>query len=177
MTRARCSSGMLRRARGPWRAYTFDGTPITSPQRWFGETPLQQKSSTASVIPLLLQLYRLTADDRWLAASLRAGRFVRMHYVDGLKFNGGIHDSIYFLAQLVDREGILFPLRAMLDLYRVTGGVYFRDGAHLAARLLATWICYGTSRFPKTAPWPATASAALAGAAVTPTAPATSRPS
>ncbi|WP_143517615.1 hypothetical protein [Pseudonocardia sp. MH-G8] len=126
---------------GAWRrAYTFDGVPITTPERWFGETPEQQKSPTAAVVPLLLRLHRLTGDARYLDAAVRAGRFVKQHHVDGLKFNGGIHDSIYARAQLVDSEGILFPLRALLELHKVTEEREFLDGAETAARLLATWI-------------------------------------
>jgi hypothetical protein len=123
------------------RAYSFEGHPIEAPAAWFGPTDVQRKSSTATVIPFLLSLHELTGDGRWLAAASRAGHFVQETFVDGLKFNGGIHDSIYAKPQLVDGESIMFACRALWRLYQGTGEKRYLDGAARAARLVVTWVC------------------------------------
>lgn len=129
-------------ADGSWmRAYSFEGQPIVAPEAWFGPTEVQRKSSTATVVPFLLSLHGLTGDGRWLTAARRAGHFVQETYVDGLKFNGGIHDSIYAKPQLVDGESIMFACRALWKLYQGTGEKRYLDGTIRAARLVVTWVC------------------------------------
>ncbi|KAF7169311.1 hypothetical protein CNMCM6106_004223 [Aspergillus hiratsukae] len=126
---------------GSWfRAYSLAGEPLTEPQTWFGQTLYQQRSSTATVIPLLLDLARITKKDAYREAAIRAGRFVRTHFVDKVRHNGGIHDSIYAKPQLIDHESIYFCCRALLALYEVTKSEYFRAGAVRAAQLSASWV-------------------------------------
>jgi hypothetical protein len=125
---------------GTWyRAYTTQGQPITEPPIWFGTTVYERKSSTASSIPLLVELFDATGDARFLEAAKRAGRFVRETIVSGVKFNGGIHDSIYAKGQLIDNESIYFPMIALLALYKATKDEYFLRGAYDAAKLNASW--------------------------------------
>jgi hypothetical protein len=127
---------------GAWRrAYTFAGEPMTEPASWFGATEVQQKSSTATVIPFLVALHGLTGDARLLAAAERAGAFVAGNFVDRMRFNGGIHDSIYARPQLVDGESIMFVMRALLHLHQATGRGDYLAGARRAAQLVVTWIC------------------------------------
>lgn len=126
---------------GSWRrAYSLEGRPLIDPPEWFGQTFYQQRSSTATVIPLLLELARISKKEAYRAAAIRAGRFVRAHFVDKVRHNGGIHDSIYAKPQLVDHESIYFCCRALLALYETVGGEYFRIGAIRAAQLSASWI-------------------------------------
>lgn len=122
------------------RAYTLGGEPISAPVNWFGQTEVQQKSSTATAVPLLLQLGKLTGDPRWHEAAVRAGHFVRTEIVDPVKHNGGIHDSIYAKPQLVDGESIIFAAKALFELWKKTGDSDFRNGALRGARLAATWM-------------------------------------
>ncbi len=125
---------------GSWyRAYDHAGKPLTEPAIWFGTTMYEQKSSSSTPIPTLLKLRQLTRDDRYLHAAIRAGHFVRDKLVDPVRFNGGIHDPIYAKGQLIDNEGILYPMLGLLDLYRTVGGDYFRQGAIRAGRLFASW--------------------------------------
>ena len=125
---------------GSWyRAYDHAGKPLTEPAIWFGTTMYEQKSSSSTPIPTLLKLRQLTGDDRYLHAAIRAGHFVRDKLVDPVRFNGGIHDPIYAKGQLIDNEGILYPMLGLLDLYRTVGGDYFRQGAIRAGRLFASW--------------------------------------
>jgi hypothetical protein len=126
---------------GSWRrAYGFDGLPIIEPRAWFGLTDLNQKSSTATAVPVLVGMYQLTGEKHWLESALRAERFVAEHFIHGIKHNGGVHDSIYARAQLVDSESILFCMRAALALWRETKEPDLLQDAYAAARLLATWI-------------------------------------
>lgn len=130
---------------GAWRrAYNLDGQPLVSPDFWFGQTYYQQRSSTATVIPLLLRLSTISGDPAYRNAAIKAGRFVSEQLVDKVKHNGGIHDSIYAKPQLVDHESIYFCCRALLALYEdpsVGGdGQYFLEGAIRAAQLSASWI-------------------------------------
>lgn len=126
---------------GTWRrAYSMDGRPLTEPREWFGQTFYQQRSSTATVIPLLLELSEITRKDCYRSAAIRAGRFVRTHFVDKVRHNGGIHDSIYAKPQLIDHESIYFCCRALLSLYEKTNSDLFRRGAIHAAQLSASWI-------------------------------------
>ena len=130
----------VQRPDGAWcRAYDFEGRALTEPDFWFGNTDVQQTSSTATVIPLLLALHRVTAGAEWLAAATLAGEYVRGAFVDGLKFNGGIHDSMYARPQLVDHESIVFCLRALLDLHRATGSSEHVEAATRAAWIACSW--------------------------------------
>lgn len=136
---------------GSWRrAYSLDGQPLTEPEEWFGQTFYQQRSSTATVIPLLLELARITGKDAYHTAAIRAGRFVRTHFVDKVRHNGGIHDSIYAKPQLIDHESIYFCCRALLYLYEATGSEYFRTGAVCAGQLSASWILLWDVPLPPT---------------------------
>jgi hypothetical protein len=126
---------------GSWRrAYDFDGQPIVEPRAWFGIADLNQKSSTATAVPFLVALADATGDARYLDAARRAERFTAEKFVRDVKHNGGIHDSIYARAQLVDSESILFCLRASLSVWRSTGNADSLAAALDAARLLATWV-------------------------------------
>lgn len=126
---------------GSWyRAYSFSGEPITEPARWFGRNELTQKSSTACVVPFLLSLSELTGDSAYAAAASRAGAYVQEKFVDGLKFNGGVLDSLYTQPQLVDSESIMFAFRAMRSLAKKTGDEAFAEAALRAMRVLVTWI-------------------------------------
>jgi hypothetical protein len=128
-------------ADGSWRrAYDFAGAPVTEPAEWFGETELNQKSSTATAVPVLAALYRITGDDRWLQSARKAEAFTAEWFVAELRFNGGIHDSIYSRPQLVDSESILFSMRASMTVWQLTGDERALRSATDAARILATWI-------------------------------------
>lgn len=126
---------------GSWyRAYDIkEGKPITDPPFWFGTTIYEQKSSTATSLPFLTQLYAVTGDQRFLDAAVRAGRFVKEIIVERVRFNGGIHDSIYAKGQLIDNESIYFPMIGLLALYRITKDHDFLQGAYDAAKMNASW--------------------------------------
>jgi hypothetical protein len=127
---------------GSWfRAYDHEGRPLTSPAVWFGTTRVEQRSSSATPIGALLALAHDTGESAYLEAAVRAGRFVRRELVEPVRFNGGIHDPIYAKGQLIDNEGILYPMLGLLGLYRATSADEFLTGCIDAARLFASWIC------------------------------------
>jgi hypothetical protein len=126
---------------GAWyRAYDLEGRPLTEPDFWFGQTDVQRTSSTATVVPFLLKLYALTGADEWLGVARRATDFAYTTFVDGLKFNGGIHDSMYARPQLVDHESIIFAFRAQLEMHRATGERTYLERATVGAWLVCSWV-------------------------------------
>lgn len=126
---------------GSWRrAYDFGGAAVTEPAAWFGETEFNQKSSTATAVPVLAALYRRTGDTCWLDAAKKAEAFTSRYFITDMKFNGGIHDSIYSRPQLVDSESILFAMRASMSIWQLTGDERALRSATDAAHILATWI-------------------------------------
>ena len=136
---------------GGWfRAYSPEGEAITEPDFWFGQTEVQRKSSTATPIPFLVTLYEVTGDDRLLLAAQRGADYVRRHFIERMRFNGGIHDSIYAKPQLVDGESIMFAMQALLALYRVSRDANDLQDALRAARLVVTWICLWDVPLPAT---------------------------
>ena len=127
---------------GSWyRAYDTTGKPIINPEIWFGATIYEKKSSTGTSIPLLVEMYELTGDGRYLKCAEKAGMFVKEYIIDRVRFNGGVHDSIYSKGQLIDNESILYPMFGMLSLYHATKKQIFLEGAIDAAHFYASWVC------------------------------------
>ena len=124
-----------------YRAYALDGSPLTEPAFWFGPTQYEQSSSAGTCISLLIDIYHLTGEERFLEAAILTGRWVYENIIVDMKFNGGVHDSIYSKGELIDNESILYPMFGMLSLYEETKNKMFLDGAIKAARLFASWIC------------------------------------
>lgn len=127
---------------GSWyRAYDVTGKRIVDPEIWFGSNLYEKKSSTSTSIPLLVEMADITGDRKYLESAKKAGLFVKKYPIDRVRFNGGVHDSIYTKGQLIDNESILYPMFAMLALYKATGEDIFLDGAIDAARFCASWVC------------------------------------
>ena len=127
---------------GSWfRAYDLDGNPITDPILWFGTTIYEKKSSTGTTISLLVEMHDFTGDKKYLESAQRAGDFVKEYIIDRVRFNGGVHDSMYAKGQLIDNESIMYPMFGMLSLYRATKKQKFLDGAITAAHFNAAWVC------------------------------------
>lgn len=134
---------------GWYRAYDLNGKAITEPDIWFGRTLYEKKSSTATAISFLVETYQMTGEERYLSAAEKAGRFVKKHIIEKVKFNGGVHDSIYSKGQLIDNESILYPMFGMLSLYEATKKDIYLEGAVAAAHLNASWVCLWNVPLPK----------------------------
>ena len=127
---------------GSWyRAYDISGKPITEPEIWFGGSIYEKKSSTSTSIPLLVEMYQYTGENKYLDHAKRAGLFVKKYPIDRVKYNGGVHDSIYRKGQLIDNESMLYPMFGMLSLYKETKEKVFLEGAIDAAHFCASWVC------------------------------------
>lgn len=126
---------------GWYRAYDLEGKPLLEPVKWFGNTVYEQKSSTGTSITFLTELYELTKNEAYLESASRAGMFVKEYIIDRVRFNGGVHDSIYAKGQLIDNESILYPMFGMLSLYEATRRKDFLDAAVRAAHYYASWVC------------------------------------
>lgn len=126
---------------GWYRAYDLEGKPILDPEIWFGGTIYEKKSSTGTSITFLTELYQLTGEQKYLDAAYKAGLFVIKYIIDRVRFNGGVHDSIYAKGQLIDNESILYPMFGMLSLYEATKEKIFLDNAIKAAHFYASWVC------------------------------------
>lgn len=134
---------------GWYRAYDLEGKPIIHPEIWFGKTIYEKKSSTATSISFLAEMYQMTGEKRYLEAAERAGVFVKTYIIDRVRFNGGVHDSIYAKGQLIDNESILYPMFGMLSLYEATKKDVFLEGAVRAAHYNASWVCLWNVPLPE----------------------------
>lgn len=135
---------------GSWyRAYSVDGKPMAEPKKWFGGTIYEQRSSTGTSITFLTELYQMTGDKRYLEAAEKAGEFVKTYIIDRVRFNGGVHDSIYAKGELIDNESILYPMLGMLSLYEETKKELYLEGALKAAHYYASWVCLWNVPLPE----------------------------
>ena len=135
---------------GSWyRAYDLEGNAIKEPQRWFGATIYEQRSSTGSAIPVLVGMYEFCGERVYLDVAKRAGLFVKEYHIDRVRYNGGIHDSIYAKGQLIDNESMLYPMFGMLALYKATNEQVFLDGAIDAAHFCSSWVCLWDIPLPR----------------------------
>lgn len=141
----------VQEADGSWyRAYDISGQPIIEPEIWFGTTVYEKKSSTGSTIPLLVDMYKHTNDLKYLESAKKAGLFVKNNHIDKVKYNGGVHDSMYRKGQLIDNESMLYPMFGMLSLYKTTKETVFLEGAIDAAHFCASWVCLWDVPLPST---------------------------
>lgn len=121
---------------GSWyRAYRPDGRAIMKPEEWFGGTERANRSSTATCIPLLVELARRTGEVAYRKAAVRAGEWLLAEVVERIDYRGGTLDN----PNVVDREAMASAMRALLRLHDATGAREFLDGARLAGGLALTW--------------------------------------
>lgn len=126
---------------GTWyRAYDVSGNPMIEPELQFGKTYYEQKCSSATSILVLGELYRITGDERYLAAAEKAAKYIAEAYIESVKFCGGVFDGLaYNKSILVDDEGIFFPMLAMYEMYLLTKKEYYLSEALRAAYLHASF--------------------------------------
>lgn len=121
---------------GSWyRAYSQSGLAITTPAEWFGASERANKSSTSTVIPFLVRLHGLTGDKAFLHAALRAGDWLLEEVIQSMNYGGGTLDN----PNIVDKEGMAYPMMALLGLYDLTGERDYLSGAARAGGMALTW--------------------------------------
>ena len=121
---------------GSWyRAYTEDGRAIRSPEQWFGGSERATKSSTSTPVPFLLKLHALSGETQFLHAARRAGDWLVQEMIQNIDYRGGTLDN----PNIVDKEGMAYPMMALASLYRATRNVDYLRAAARAGGLALTW--------------------------------------
>lgn len=135
---------------GSWyRAYTPEGTGLTSPAAWFGASYAEQKSGTIFPIPVLATLYRITGDERYRAAAAKAADFIIATFVDPVLYVGGLNDTTHIKSVKTDSVGVMFLMRSLLKAYEITGNPHHLTGAVTSAKILASWVYLWDVPFPE----------------------------
>lgn len=125
---------------GSWnRGYTMDGIPLTNPPQWFGKTAAEQGSGAIFPAQILVELYRFTGEEKYLASARRGAEFVYECYVKDVRYIGGLNDTTHCKSVKIDAVGVMFAMRTMLLVYEQTGDIKILSGARDAARILASW--------------------------------------
>ena len=79
---------------GWYRAYDLQGNP--SRNRNCGlEEHLRKAVFYRDFHFILVEMYQMTGEEKYLSAAEKAGAFVKEYIIDKVRFNGGVHDSIY----------------------------------------------------------------------------------
>ena len=131
----------LQNADGSWnRAYSMEGEPFTQPPEWFGRTPLERGSGSLFPCEVLVNLYRLTKDARYLDSALKAADFIRNTYVPQIQYVGGLNDTTHIKSVKIDSVGVMFAMRSLWMCYDATGEERYLIASRDAARALASWI-------------------------------------
>ena len=149
---ARFGEFLLRTQQGDgsfYRAYKPSGEPLVAPASWFGASDAERKSGTIFPPEVLLKLYKLTGDTRYLDAAERAAIFIIGNYVEPVEYIGGLVDTTHVKAVKTDAVGIMFVVRSLLATYQSTGKKSYLEGALAAARVLASWVYLWNVPFPQ----------------------------
>jgi hypothetical protein len=134
---------------GSWyRAYSPEGSGLTSPSAWFGASYPEQKSGTIFPIPVLALLHKITGDERYKQAAARAADFIIDSYVTPVAYMGGLNDTTHIKSVKTDSVGVMFLMRSLLKAYQLTGDQRHLKGAIKAARILASWVFLWDVPFP-----------------------------
>lgn len=123
---------------GSWyRAYTEAGRPILSPARWFGASERANKSSTSTAIPFLVRLHELSGESSYLDSARRAGDWLLEEVIQNVDYRGGTLDN----PNVVDKEGMAYPMMALMSLHQAAGNRDYLAGAARAGGMALTWNC------------------------------------
>jgi hypothetical protein len=145
----------IQNADGSWhRAIDHEGRPMRFPEAWFGRSESMRKSTTCNVVTFMLHLFRATSDERYLRAALAGADFVVKTYVETSYMYGSILDHpmagpMRASGPVMDNEGPMYTLEALLLAYDVTGEPRWLDAATSAAKIGATWINLWDVPLPK----------------------------
>lgn len=137
-------------ADGSWhRAYDESGKGLERPAQWFGASDTEKKSGTIFPVEVLVELYKVTNDKRYLSAAEKAGHFMIQTFVDPVEYVGGLNDTTHIKSVKTDAVGVMFVMRSLIKLYEVTRQSEFLDGAVNSARILASWVYLWNVPFPE----------------------------
>lgn len=109
------------------------------PRSWepaTGKILSKSAASSYNIIPFLCEMYKITGENRWLAAALKTGLFSWNSGHDKGRFVGGTIDN----PDVLDKEAGTLSLEAYLALFETTKNIKWLKRAEVAARYAATWI-------------------------------------
>jgi len=133
-------------AEGAWyRAVDTYGNPKRFPELWFGRTEEMRTSSTVNDAAFMLRLYEVTGDVRYFQSGLAGCDYALAHFVDDGYMYGSIIDHpmtglMRASGPVLDNEGPLYTMEALLLAQRLTGEQRYLDGAARAGMTAATWV-------------------------------------
>jgi hypothetical protein len=134
---------------GSWyRGYDVDANGLTQPPEWFGFSETEQKSGTIFPVQVLVELYRITNETRYLQSAEKAGAFIIRTFVDPVEYVGGLNDTTHVKSVKTDAIAVMFVMRSLLKLYEVTNKVEYLTGATKAAKILGSWVYLWNVPFP-----------------------------
>lgn len=111
---------------GSWyRQYNFNNSaPI-----------IMSKTNTIHAIPVLVELFHATGDDRYRDAALKAGAFCLQDVHQAYRYVGGTPDN----PDVKDKEAGILALDGFLALHDLTGEARWLEAARQAATYIETW--------------------------------------
>ncbi|MDL2221808.1 hypothetical protein LJC35_04575 [Parabacteroides sp. OttesenSCG-928-N08] len=105
--------------------------------RWeTGEPNHDSKYTTTNIIRFLIELYKATADEQYLATALRAGDFSYDFIHNDYLYVGGVIDN----PNVKDRESGQMAIYAFLALYDATGDDKWKEATIQSARYTETFM-------------------------------------
>jgi hypothetical protein len=130
----------LQNSNGSWyRGYTMEGVPIFDPPQWFGGSAIERESGVIFPAEILVELYRITKDRKYLESARQAAEYIRTKYVNEVLYVGGLNDTTHIKSVKIDAVGVMFAMRSMLMVYEETKDPGLLSGARDAGRILASW--------------------------------------
>lgn len=125
---------------GSWnRGYGMDGQPLTNPEEWFGASEKEQGAGAIFPIPLLVEVYRQTKENKYMISAEKAARFILSNYVENVMYMGGINDTSHKKSIKIDAASVMFVMRSLLVLYEENPDPGYLKGALDAAKILVSW--------------------------------------
>lgn len=126
---------------GSWnRGYSMEGVPLTAPRQWFGTSEKEQGSGAIFPIPLLMEAYRYTKQEKYFLSAEKAADFILEQYVRDGVYIGGINDTSHRKSVKIDAAAAMFVMRSMLSVYEQNRAAKYLFAARDAARILSTWV-------------------------------------
>ncbi|MFI8593095.1 hypothetical protein ACIGCK_01515 [Microbacterium sp. NPDC078428] len=135
---------------GAWfRGYSPEGEGLTTPVEWFGKSPVEQRSGTIFPIEVLSVLHRITGNEEYKQAALRAADYIAETFVPGILYCGGLNDTSHIKSVKIDSVGVMFAMRSLIMAHKLGGQQRHLDAALKAAKVLSSWLFLWDVPFPK----------------------------